>query len=118
MNNLLCHPGRTFTLDELDHTEALAASYINLNPVSDPQELEFLAGLVPFHRIPTKVLLKVVRIATGFEVSDRWVAVRAIMTECIPIPVRSLSQRSGTAESGLEDSTERDVKDDAVQDAC
>ena len=100
MYKLLRSPGRTFPLDELlDHvqagrrgvidkqTTALPVSRINLNPVSDPQELEFLAGLVPFHRIPSKVLFKVVRVATGLEVRDRWVAIRTIMLKRIPIPV-------------------------------
>ena len=68
MNKLLCHPGRTFTLDELDRpnqsraaehvlqsrTAALSVSHINLNPVSDPDELEFLAGLLQFDGIPNK----------------------------------------------------------------
>jgi hypothetical protein len=100
MYKLLCHPGRTFTLEELlDQTQAArestlprlpqvqSASNINLNPVSDPQELEFLAGLVPFHHISSKLLFKVVRVATGLEVHDRWVAVRAIISKRIPIPV-------------------------------
>jgi len=101
MCKLLCHPGRTFTLEALiDQTQAAresvlpklpeaksAASNINLNPVSDPQELDFLAGLVPFHHIPTRLLCRVVRVATGFEVHDRWVAVRAIIARRIPIPV-------------------------------
>jgi hypothetical protein len=100
MKNLLCHPGRTFTLDELDDqtkaarestsrklTEALSISDINLNPISDPAELEFLAGLSQFHHISSKLLFKLVRVATGFEVRDRWVAVRAIIAKRIPIPV-------------------------------
>ncbi len=100
MDNLLCHLGRTFTLDECeDHaeavrksmtrklTEVLSVSDINLSPVSDPQELEFLAGLLPFYRIPNRLLFKLVRVATGFEVNDRWVAVRAIIAKRIPIPV-------------------------------
>jgi hypothetical protein len=100
MYKLLSCPGRTFTLEELvDHaqavrgnlfdkqTKALSVSAVNLNPVTDPQELEFLAELVPFHRIPTKLLFKVVRVATGLEVRDRWVAVRAIIAKRIPIPV-------------------------------
>ncbi len=100
MYKLLSCPGRTFTLEELIDqsraerksvfqkvTIALPVSGINLNPVIDPNELEFLAGLVPFHRIPNRVLFKVVRVATGLEVRDRWVAVRAIIAKRIPIPV-------------------------------
>jgi hypothetical protein len=100
MYKLLSCPGRTFTLEELvDHaqavrgsifynqTKALSVSDINLNPVIDPNELDFLAGLVPFHRIPNRLLFKLVRVATGFEVRDRWVAVRAIIAKRIPIPV-------------------------------
>lgn len=97
MDKFLCYPVRTFTLDDQGETSrksmsrkptgALFASDVNLNPVSDPQELEFLAELVPFHHIPTKVLFKVVRVATGLEVRDRWVAVRAIIAKRIPIPV-------------------------------
>jgi hypothetical protein len=68
-------------------TKSLSVPDINLNPVVDPDELEFLAGLVPFHRIPNRVLFKLVRVATGFEVRDRWVAVRAIIAKRIPIPV-------------------------------
>jgi|ERR1039457_788332 hypothetical protein len=100
MDKFLCHTGRTFSLDESeDHAKAvrdsmthkptkmLSVSKINLNPVSDPQELEFLAGLTQFHRIPNKVLFKLVRVATAVEVRDRWVAVRAIIAKRIPIPV-------------------------------
>jgi hypothetical protein len=100
MYKLLHYPGRTFTLEELvDHaqavrgsvfdkpTGALFVSDVNLNPVSDPDELEFLAGLVPFHHISNKLLFKLVRVATGLEVRDRWVAVRAIIAKRVPIPV-------------------------------
>jgi hypothetical protein len=100
MNEFLCHPGRTFTLDGLeDHAEAvrksmtrksteiLPASGVNVCPVSDPMELECLAGLSQFYRIPNRVLFKLVRVATGLEVCDRWVAVRVIMVKRIPIPV-------------------------------
>lgn len=98
MDKFLCHTVRT--LDGLDEqgealpekmprnpTGTLFVSDVNLNPVTDPQELEFLAGLVPFHRIPSRVLFKVVRVATGLEVRDRWIAVRAIIAKRIPIPV-------------------------------
>jgi hypothetical protein len=100
MGKLLRHPGRTLTPDEFQDpaeavgesisripARALSISEINLNPVSDPQELEFLAGLVPFYGIPSKLLFKLVRVATGLEVYDRWVAVRAIIAKRIPIPV-------------------------------
>jgi hypothetical protein len=100
MNEFLCHRGRTFTLDGLeDHaevvrksmtlklTEVLSVSDVNLRPVSDPLELECLAGLSQFYRIPNRVLFKLVRVATGLEVCDRWVAVRVIMAKRIPIPV-------------------------------
>jgi hypothetical protein len=100
MDEFLCHPGRTFTLDGFeDHAAALrksmtrklnelpSVSGINLSPVSDPVELECLAGLSQFYRIPNKVLFKLVRVATGIEVRDRWVAVRTIMVKRIPIPV-------------------------------
>lgn len=120
MYKLLHDPGRTFTLDELiDHAQAVresmppklpkaqSASNINLNPVSDPQELEFLAGLVPFHHIPTKLLSKVVRVATGLEVRDRWVAVRAIIAKRIPIPAPKPLTDVGTAESGSKSTHER-----------
>jgi hypothetical protein len=97
MDKILRHPVPAFTLDEQGETSpkstspkpagALFVSDVNLNPVTDPQELEFLAGLVPFHHIPTRLLFKVVRVATGLEVRDRWVAVRAIIAKRIPIPV-------------------------------
>jgi hypothetical protein len=100
MYKLLSCPERTFTLEELvDHAQAVRGSMfnmqttarpvsdINLNSVVDPDELDFLAGLVPFHRIPNRVLFKLVRVATGFEVRNRWVAVRAITAKRIPIPV-------------------------------
>jgi hypothetical protein len=100
MNKFLCHTGRSFTLDGLeDHAEAVrksmtrkrtevpSVSEVLLSPVSDPLELEYLTGLVQFYRIPNKVLFKIVRVATGLVVRDRWVAVRAIMTRAIPIPV-------------------------------
>ena len=97
MDKFLKHPVTTFTIEgqcedsrksiSRKPTGARFVSDVNLNPVSDPQELEFLAGLVPFHHIPTKVLFKVVRVSTGLEVRDRWVAVRAIIAKRIPIPV-------------------------------
>jgi hypothetical protein len=101
MDNFHCHLGRTFTLEDFeDHAEALhksmprkpavaprSVSDINLNPISEPVELEFLAGLSQFHRIPNKVLFKLVRVATGIEVRDRWVAIRTILLKRIPIPV-------------------------------
>lgn len=100
MNEFLCHPGRTFTIDELHDqaeavqerlshkfTGALCISDINLSPVSDPDELRYLAGLSQFSRIPDKVLFKIVRVATGLEVRDRWAAIRAIIARRIPIPV-------------------------------
>ena len=100
MDEFHCHPGRTFTLEDFeDHAEALRKSMapkptvarpvsdINLNPISDPVELEYLAGLSQFHRIPDKVLFKLVRVAAGVEVRDRWVAIRTIITKRIPIPV-------------------------------
>ena len=96
MDKFLRHPVRIFTLDNQGEASPKSMSRkptgapfsnINLNPVSDPQELEFLAELVPFHHIPTKVLFKVVRVTTGLEVRDRWVAVRAIIAKRIPIPV-------------------------------
>jgi hydrogenase maturation factor len=106
MYKLLCHPGRTFTLEELidqtqavrgsifdKQTRALPVSDINLNPVIDPNELDFLAGLVPFHHISNNLLFKLVRVATGFEVRDRWIAIRAIIAKRIPIPVpKSLTE--------------------------
>jgi hypothetical protein len=97
MDKFLCHPLTTFTVDDQGEasrksmsrkpTGALFVSDVNLNPVVDPDELDFLAGLVPFHHIPTKVLFKIVRVATGLEVRDRWVAVRAIIAKRVPIPV-------------------------------
>ena len=38
--------------------KALSIPDINLNPVVDPDELEFLAGLVPFHRMISFLKLK------------------------------------------------------------
>jgi hypothetical protein len=100
MYKLRCHPGRTFTLDELidqvqvvrrssceKRTAALPVFHVNLNPVVDPDELDFLTGLVPFRHISNKLLFKLVRVATGLEVHDRWVAIRAIIAKRIPIPV-------------------------------
>src|ERR1700687_3447390 len=100
MYKLLSCPGRTFTLEELvDHAQAvrgsvfdkqtkpLPVSDIDLNPVVDPDELDFLAGLVPFHHISSKLLFKLVRVATGLEVRDRWVAVRALIAKRIPRPL-------------------------------
>ena len=100
MDEFFCHLGRTFTLDECeDHANALrkslirklpkvqSASPINLSPVTDPVELEYLAGLSQFYRIPNRVLFKLVRVAAGIEVRDRWVAVRTIVLKRIPIPV-------------------------------
>ena len=97
MDELFRHPIHAVTLDDQDECageslarkqiKAVPAFDINLNPVSDPQELEFLAGLVLFHHISNKLLFKLVLVATGFEVRDRWVAIRAIVAKRIPIPV-------------------------------
>jgi hypothetical protein len=95
MDDFLCRPVRTFSdQGEASRTSmsrkpsgALFLSDVNLNPVSNPDELDFLACLVPFHHIPNKLLFKLVRVATGLEVRDRWVAVRAIIAKRIPIPV-------------------------------
>jgi hypothetical protein len=100
MDKFLGQPVRTFAVYGLDdqaegagesparkQNKALSASDINLNPVSNPQEMEFLVALVPFHRIPSKMLFKIVRVATGLDVRDRWVAIRAIIAKRIPIPV-------------------------------
>jgi hypothetical protein len=64
-----------------------SGSEINLSPVTDPMELEYLAGLSQFYRIPNKVLFKLVSVGAGIEVHDRWVAVRTIILKRIPIPV-------------------------------
>jgi hypothetical protein len=100
MNEFLCHTGRTFTPDEFkDHaeavqksmarklTEVICVSDVNLGPVIEPQELVYLMGLSQFYRIPNRVLFELVRVATGFKVCDRWVAIRVILTKSIPIPV-------------------------------
>ncbi len=100
MSEFLCHTGRTFTLDEFkDHAEAVQKSMtrkptqvtcvsdVNLSPVLEPLELVYLTGLTRFYHIPNKVLFEVVRVATGYKVCDRWVAIRVILTKSIPIPV-------------------------------
>jgi hypothetical protein len=65
----------------------MAVSDINATPVTDPAELEYLSGLPQFYRIENEMLFKIVRVATGFAVHERFVAIRIVMAKRIPIPV-------------------------------
>ena len=60
---------------------------INLDPISGPDELAYLSGLSQFHRIENKMLFKLVRVATGFTVRERFIAIRIILAKRVPIPV-------------------------------
>jgi len=112
MDELLRSPVRAFTVDDQveasrqtvsrERKRVLFASEINLTPVSDPDELDFLTGLMPFHQISNKLLFKLVRVATGIEVRDRWVAIRAVIAKRIPIPVPTPHTEASTPLSRLQ----------------
>jgi hypothetical protein len=65
----------------------MAVSDIDATPVTDPAELEYLSGLSQFYRIENRLLFKIVRVATGVVVRERFVAIRIIVSRRIPIPV-------------------------------
>jgi hypothetical protein len=65
----------------------VAITDISLNRITDPAELERLKAMEQFHGIPDELLLRLARRVTIFQIPDRWVAIRLIVANGIPIPV-------------------------------
>jgi hypothetical protein len=60
---------------------------ISLNDIADPAELWHLKSLKQFHRLSDELLFKLARRVTIFKIPSRWVAIRLIVANGIPIPV-------------------------------
>lgn len=67
----------------------MAITDICLNDVTDPVELEHLQSLKQFHGLSDDLLFKLARRVTIFGIPSRWVAIRLIVANEIPIPVVS-----------------------------
>jgi len=65
----------------------MAITDISLNDITDPVELEHLQSLRQFHRLGDDLLFKLARRVTIFRIPSRWVAIRLIIANGIPIPV-------------------------------
>ena len=65
----------------------MAITDISLNPITDPCELQQLKGMKRFHGLSDDLLLRLARRVTVFRIPDRWVAIRLIVANGIPIPV-------------------------------
>lgn len=62
---------------------------LKLKSISDAATVERLAALEQFRFIENDLLFKIVKVGTGFEVSDRWAAIAAIICWRLPIPVQN-----------------------------
>jgi len=60
---------------------------ITLNDITDPAELVYLRSLEQFHGISDDLLYKLARRVTIFKIPSRWVAIRLIVANGVPIPV-------------------------------
>lgn len=60
---------------------------ISLNDITDPAELEYLQSLEQFHGLSDDLLYRLAGRVTIFRIPSRWVAVRLIVGNGIPIPV-------------------------------
>jgi hypothetical protein len=65
----------------------VAITDISLNRITDPAELERLKTNEQFHGIPDELLIRLAYRVTVFMIPDRWVAIRLIVANGIPIPV-------------------------------
>ena len=65
----------------------MAITNISLNDITDPAELEHLKSLTQFHGTTDETLARLARRVTIFRIPSRWVAIRLIVANGIPIPV-------------------------------
>ena len=65
----------------------MAITDISLNPITDPVELVQLKAMKLFHPLSDELLFRLARRVTIFRVPDRWVAIRLIVANGIPVPV-------------------------------
>ena len=65
----------------------MAITDISLNRITDPAELERLQAMEQFYDISDELLFRLARRVTIFRIPDRWVAIRLIVANGIPIPV-------------------------------
>ena len=65
----------------------MAITDISLNRITDPDELERLKAMEQFHELSDKLLIRLAHRVTIFQIPDRWVAIRLIVANGIPIPV-------------------------------
>jgi hypothetical protein len=65
----------------------MAITDISLNRISDPAELERLKAMEQFHELSDELLFGLARRVTVFQIPDRWVAIRLIVANGIPIPL-------------------------------
>ena len=65
----------------------MAMTDISLNRITDPAELRRLKAMEHFHQLSDELLLRLAGRVTVFRIPDRWVAIRLIVANGIPIPV-------------------------------
>ena len=71
----------------------MAITDISLNRITDPAELERLKTNEQFHGIPDELLIRLAYRVTIFMIPDRWVAIRLIVANGIPIPLAKERRR-------------------------
>jgi len=65
----------------------MAMTDISLNRITDPVLLKRLAEMTQFHGLSDELLFRLASRVTIFKIPDRWVAIRLIVANGIPIPV-------------------------------
>jgi hypothetical protein len=65
----------------------MAITDISLNDITDPAERQHIQSLEHFHGLTDDLLFKLARRVTIFRIPSRWVAIRLIVANNIPIPV-------------------------------
>ena len=71
----------------------MAITDISLNHITDPDELERLKAMEQFHELSDKLLIRLAHRVTIFQIPDRWVAIRLIVANGIPIPLAKERRR-------------------------
>ncbi len=71
----------------------MAITDISLNRISDPDELERLKAMEQFHELSDELLIRLAHRVTIFRIPDRWVAIRLIVANGIPIPLAKERRR-------------------------
>ncbi len=65
----------------------MAITDISLNRITDPAEVRRLQAMEQFHQLPDELLLRLASRVTIFKIPDRWVAIRLLVANGVPIPV-------------------------------